>query len=188
MHPAAFCERKAPQFEKGKESPGRGYQSAGKPRRSFVGKRNRRSTGFGGNPCDFRHGIWHRRGGPGSGTSGRRSELAPSWLPDLCYPRHNRGLYQMLETGGGLISEYPPGIPPIAWHFPYRNRIISGLSDAVLVVEARLKSGWLLSPLTMRWSRGRMFMRFRAGLRTLKPGCNRLISQEPGFSCLLNGF
>ena len=72
--------------------------------------------------------------------------------PDLCYPRHNRGLYQMLETGGGLISEYPPGTPPIAWHFPYRNRIISGLSDAVLVVEARFKE-WLLSPLTMRWSR-----------------------------------
>ena len=52
---------------------------------------------------------------------------------DVCYPNSNRWLYQrILEKGGGIISELPPGSPPVNWAFPARNRIISGLSDAVL--------------------------------------------------------
>ena len=47
---------------------------------------------------------------------------------DVCYPNSNRWLYQrILEKGGGIISELPPGSPPVNWAFPARNRIISGL-------------------------------------------------------------
>ncbi|MBR6451107.1 MAG: DNA-protecting protein DprA, partial [Lachnospiraceae bacterium] len=56
---------------------------------------------------------------------------------DVCYPASNRNLYRMLEEHGGLISEYAPGVSAITWHFPARNRIISGLCDLLLVVEAK---------------------------------------------------
>lgn len=58
------------------------------------------------------------------------------------YPRDNRALAQrMVESGGGVITEYPPSAPPMPYHFPHRNRIISGLSQAVLLIEAQEKSG-----------------------------------------------
>ena len=66
--------------------------------------------------------------------------------PDRCYPReHARLAGRILENGGGLLSEYPPGTDALAGHFPMRNRIISGLSDCVLVIEARKKSGSLIT-------------------------------------------
>lgn len=64
---------------------------------------------------------------------------------DICYPRENRDLYDALCEKGGVISEYPPGMEPRAGLFPQRNRIISALSDLVLVVEAREKSGTLIT-------------------------------------------
>lgn len=65
---------------------------------------------------------------------------------DICYPPSNARLYRkILETGGGIISEYPPGTPALAHHFPTRNRIISGLADAVIVIEARARSGSLIT-------------------------------------------
>ncbi len=60
---------------------------------------------------------------------------------DVIYPKKNEVLYGLLKEHGGLVSEYPPGTPPIAAHFPRRNRIISGLSDGILVVECPPKSG-----------------------------------------------
>ena len=60
---------------------------------------------------------------------------------DYCYPASNRNLYEMLKEHGGLISEFPPGEKPLADHFPRRNRIISGLADIVLVIEAKERSG-----------------------------------------------
>ncbi|MBO4809236.1 MAG: DNA-processing protein DprA [Lachnospiraceae bacterium] len=60
---------------------------------------------------------------------------------DICYPLQNRDLYDSLKEKGGLISPFAPGTKPQPYLFPERNRIISGLSDAVLVAEARLKSG-----------------------------------------------
>lgn len=60
---------------------------------------------------------------------------------DLCYPRYNYDLYEKLKIKGGLLSEYKPHTPAIPASFPMRNRIISGLSDAIVVVEARRKSG-----------------------------------------------
>ena len=64
---------------------------------------------------------------------------------DVVYPVSARGLYADTERYGCLISEYPPGTPPHKWNFPKRNRIISGLSDGVLVVEAPAKSGALIT-------------------------------------------
>ncbi|MBP3611389.1 MAG: DNA-processing protein DprA [Lachnospiraceae bacterium] len=64
---------------------------------------------------------------------------------DVCYPRENKKLYEALKERGGVISEEVPGTPPVSWNFPKRNRIISGLSDAVFVVEARENSGSLIT-------------------------------------------
>lgn len=64
---------------------------------------------------------------------------------DVYYPKSNRELYEDVVAGGALISEYPPGITPLPAHFPARNRIMSGLSVAVLVVEAPLHSGALIT-------------------------------------------
>lgn len=64
---------------------------------------------------------------------------------DLVYPASNRALYGDLERYGCLLSELPPGTPPGRWTFPRRNRIISGISNGVLVVEAPAKSGALIT-------------------------------------------
>ena len=65
---------------------------------------------------------------------------------DKLYPTQNRELAKwILKTGGCIISEYPNGTKPLKEHFPERNRIISGLSDGVLVVEAGEKSGAIIT-------------------------------------------
>lgn len=64
---------------------------------------------------------------------------------DVVYPASNRQLFDRVVAKGCLISEYPPGTKPEHWHFPQRNRIISGVSHGVLVVEAPQKSGALIT-------------------------------------------
>ena len=65
---------------------------------------------------------------------------------DICFPTHNSTVYQkILDYSGGIISEYEIGMPPLPYNFPLRNRIISGLADIVIVVEARDKSGSLIT-------------------------------------------
>ena len=64
---------------------------------------------------------------------------------DVVYPASNRQLFRRVEEKGCLISEYPPGTRPEPWRFPQRNRIISGISHGVLVVEAPKKSGALIT-------------------------------------------
>ncbi len=65
---------------------------------------------------------------------------------DVIYPKEHRFLYdKILARGGCIMSEYPPLTKPIGYHFPVRNRIISGLADTGLVVEAAMKSGALIT-------------------------------------------
>ena len=64
---------------------------------------------------------------------------------DKVYPAENAELSDRIAASGLLVTEFPPGASPEDWHFPRRNRIISGLSRAVVIVEAREKSGSLIT-------------------------------------------
>lgn len=96
---------------------------------------------------------------------------------NVCYPRANKALYDRLLKEGGIISEYVVDACARADNFPLRNRIISGLSDVVLVVEARLKSGTFIT-VDYALSQGREIM-VVPGRATdpLSVGCNALILQ-----------
>ena len=96
---------------------------------------------------------------------------------DICYPPENRRLYERLIADGGICSEYPPGIEPRAALFPPRNRIISGLCDGVLVVEAKERSGTLIT-VDMALEQGReVYALPGRATDPLSSGCNRLIRQ-----------
>jgi DNA processing protein len=64
---------------------------------------------------------------------------------DVCYPPEHQSLYETIADAGALVAELPPGTEPLARHFPRRNRIISGLAEGVVVVEAALRSGSLIT-------------------------------------------
>lgn len=102
---------------------------------------------------------------------------------DICYPAGNRGLYQrILRQGGGICSEYPPGARPRKYGFPARNRIISGLADLVLVVEAKEKSGSLI---TAQWAleQGKTVFALPGPVNEeLSMGCHRLIYDGAGIA------
>lgn len=96
---------------------------------------------------------------------------------DICYPPENKELYERLSARGGVISEFPPGTAATRTNFPQRNRIISGLSQVVLVIEAREKSGTLIT-VDMAVEQGRDIFALpgRVTDRT-SHGCNELIRQ-----------
>lgn len=101
---------------------------------------------------------------------------------DVCYPESNREIYDFCERQGALLSEYPPGTAPLPRNFPPRNRIISGLAELVLVIEAREKSGTFIT-VDMALEQGREV--FALPGRTtdeLSCGCNRLIGQGAGIA------
>ena len=101
---------------------------------------------------------------------------------NVCYPRQNYYLFKaMAEDGrGGVISELMPGHNPLAHHFPTRNRIISGLSDIVVVAEAREKSGSLITAdFAIQQNRELMAIPGRV-TDPLSIGCNQLIQQGAG--------
>ncbi len=94
---------------------------------------------------------------------------------DVIYPVNNRALYNSLLTNGGVISEYLPGTAPRPELFPPRNRIISGLADCILVVEAKEKSGTLIT-VDMALEQGReVFVIPGRCSDLLSSGCNKLI-------------
>jgi len=80
----------------------------------------------------------------GALRSGRTIAVLGSGI-DCIYPREHTPLAEHIVRKGLVVSEYPPGTPPLAFHFPMRNRLISGLSRAVVVVEANEKSGSLIT-------------------------------------------
>lgn len=101
---------------------------------------------------------------------------------DICYPRANIELYEQMRNKGGVISEEPPGVPPLPKLFPKRNRIISVLSDLVLVVEARKKSGSLITA-DFAGEQGRDLFAIPGRLEDeLSKGCNELIFQGAGIA------
>lgn len=101
---------------------------------------------------------------------------------DICYPRANIELYERMKCHGGILSEEPPGYPPLARLFPKRNRIISALSDLVLVVEARKKSGSLITA-DFAIEQGRDLFAVPGRLEDeLSRGCNELIFQGAGIA------
>lgn len=96
---------------------------------------------------------------------------------DVVYPETNRNLYEQLVCQGGVISEYPPGTAPKAGLFPQRNRIISALADVILVVEARPKSGTLIT-VDMALEQGKeVYVIPGRCTDQLSMGCNRLLRQ-----------
>ena len=96
---------------------------------------------------------------------------------DICYPKENRKLYDALCRQGGVISEYPPGTQPKAPLFPVRNRLISGLADVLLVIEAREKSGTLIT-VDRALEQGRSVYALPGRVSdSTSSGCNKLIMQ-----------
>ena len=100
---------------------------------------------------------------------------------DVIYPKQNETLYHILKERGGLISEYPPGTPPIASNFPRRNRIISGLSDGVLVVECPPKSGSMSTARYAVEQNRTLFAVPAAPDEKINTGTNRLIKHGAVF-------
>lgn len=80
----------------------------------------------------------------GALKGGKTVAVLGSGLENL-YPRENRFLFQKIVEEGAVVSEFPLGASPLGFHFPIRNRIISGLSHALVVVEAASRSGSLIS-------------------------------------------
>lgn len=99
---------------------------------------------------------------------------------DICYPKEHIGLYVDLQEQGGLISEFPPGTPPLPQNFPARNRIISALADVILVMEAKEKSGSLITA-DQALELGKDVYALPGPVNSsLSLGCNRLIKQGAG--------
>jgi DNA processing protein len=95
--------------------------------------------------------------------------------PDVPYPREHRTLMDRLAMNGAIVTEYPPGTPPNGWRFPPRNRIISGLSSAVVIVEAGITGG-ALSTAARALDQGRDLFAVPGDIdRASSVGCNLLI-------------
>ncbi len=95
----------------------------------------------------------------------------------VVYPSANRKLYERVAAGGCILTEFPPGERPHAGSFPRRNRLISGLAAAVLVIEARRKSGALITA-DCALAQAREVLAVPGQITSaVSAGCNRLIQQ-----------
>lgn len=94
---------------------------------------------------------------------------------DHIYPQENKALYEKIAKEGLIISEHPPKTAPLTQHFPQRNRMISGLAAAVLIVEASLKSGSLITARYATKQERAVFAVPGSPLDPRSSGCNALI-------------
>ena len=108
---------------------------------------------------------------------------------DFIYPSENRVLGQsIVDNGGILLSEYPPGTPPYKYNFPARNRIISGLCQSVVVIEAPEKSGALITA-EFALDQGRDVYIHRSSINSSKgAGCRKLLFDGAGIIGSLGDF
>ena len=97
--------------------------------------------------------------------------------PDIIYPMRNRVLWERIARSGCIVSEYPPGTAPSASNFPKRNRIISGLSAGVLVVEAAARSGSLITAHVAVDQNREVFAMPGSIHAPLAKGCHKLIRE-----------
>lgn len=96
---------------------------------------------------------------------------------NICYPKESEMVYNKIVNCGGILSEYPRDIKPQTYYFPARNRLISGLSDGLIVVEAKEKSGTMIT-VDMALEQGRDVGVIPGRITDLtSKGCNKLISQ-----------
>ncbi len=96
---------------------------------------------------------------------------------DICYPKSNKRLYERLLERGGIISSYPPGTMPMSKLFPPRNRIVSGLADVLVVIEARQRSGTAIT-VEMALEQGRDIYAVPGRVTDrLSDGCNKMIKE-----------
>lgn len=100
--------------------------------------------------------------------------------PDRAYPSAHRALQAELARSGALVSEYPPGTAPRPGQFPARNRILAGLALAVVVVEAALRSGALITARLASEAGREVFAVPGSPLHGLSRGCNRLLREGAG--------
>jgi DNA processing protein len=99
---------------------------------------------------------------------------------DVAYPRENRPLFARIARAGALVSEYPCGTPPLPHHFPARNRILAGWAHAVVVVEASMKSGSLITA-RLAGTVGREVLAVPGAVTSrLSEGANALIAEGAG--------
>jgi DNA processing protein len=97
--------------------------------------------------------------------------------PDRIYPARHRALAHRIVERGALVTEYPPGVPPLPEHFPQRNRIIAGLTLGTLVVEAALRSGSLITA-RLASEAGREVFAIPGSIHAAQAqGCHALIQQ-----------
>lgn len=114
---------------------------------------------------------------------------------NICYPSCNWKLYQKIIEKGAVVSEYPPDMKAMPYHFPKRNRIISGMSYGVVVVEAAVRSGSLITAqLAMDYDRevyavpGNAYQKLSQGTNTLiKQGARCIMSAEDIIEVLPDG-
>lgn len=96
---------------------------------------------------------------------------------DVVYPQRNADLYRLVAARGALVSEFPLGSPPLAANFPRRNRLISGLARGVLVVEAALASGSLITA-RLAAEQGREVFAIPGSIHSpLSKGCHALLKE-----------
>ncbi len=99
---------------------------------------------------------------------------------DVCYPWKNKEIYEQIQVKGGIISEYPPGLQPKQQLFPARNRIISALSEIIVIVEAKERSGSLITA-DFALEQGKdIYAVPGRSTDALSRGCNNLIRQGAG--------